>query len=103
MEPGPRCSSPSGMRLRTLALVPLFGGALGALVCALWVLTRPPCFESEVCRVDLRHGGGCLPGLCDQPSGVPLELAVAISVGLTLGLCFAVMIGVAWSRQQLTA
>ncbi len=79
------------MRPRVLVLVPLLGALLGSLVSALLIRSQPPCVETTSCRIDVRRGGGCLPGPCDVPRGLPVELWVGIASGLLLGLLVAVV------------
>jgi len=79
------------MRPRVLVLVPLLGALLGSLLSALVIRSQPPCAETAICRINLRRGGGCLPGPCDVPRGLPVELWVGIASGLLLGLLVAVV------------
>jgi len=79
------------MRPRVLVLVPLLGALLGSLLSALVIRPQPPCAETAICVVDVRRGGGCLPGPCDVPRGLPVELWVGIASGLLLGLLVAVV------------
>lgn len=85
------------MRPRVLVLVPLMGALLGTLVSALVIRAKPPCAENAIaiCKVD---GGGCLPGPCDVPRGLPVELWVGIIGGLVLGLLLAVVFQVGRDR-----
>ncbi len=79
------------MRPRVLILVPLLGALLGSLLSALVIRSQPPCAETAICVVDVRRGIGCLPGPCDVPRGLPVELWVGIASGLLLGLLLAVV------------
>ncbi len=79
------------MRPRVLVLVPLLGALLGSLLSALVIPSQPPCAETAICVVDVRRDGGCLPGPCDAPRGLPVELWVGNASGLLLGLLVAVV------------
>ncbi len=71
--------------------MPLLGALLGSLLSAIVIRPQPPCAEPAICRINLRWGSGCLPGPCDVPHGLPVELWVGIASGLLLGLLVAVV------------
>lgn len=90
---------PRLMRPRVLVFTWLLGALLGSLVSALVVRAQAPCVETAICRVDVRRGGGCLPGPCHGHSGLPVELWVGMTAGLVLGLVVAVAYEVRRSRR----
>ncbi len=87
------------MRPRVLVLMPLLGALLGSLASALAIRPQPPRAEPAICRINLRWGSGCLPGPCDVPHGLPVELWVGIASGLLLGLLVAAVFGLRRDRS----
>jgi hypothetical protein len=77
------------MRPKVLLLVSLAGMPFGTLVGALIVRAGPPCTETAICRVDVRRGGGCLPGPCDAQHDLPVALWLGVVAGLVLGFLVA--------------
>ena len=77
------------MRPHVLVAFSVLAGALGAVAGTVLALTKPTCFVTEICRVDLRRGGGCLPITCDRGPAL-LELWVSIGIAAVIGLLIAV-------------